>query len=323
MFNIKRFDADNVAQTPSSPSVDRLAKLNARFKKSKATDSASPHVSEPFSTTTTTTTSSSSQKESSSASGTHQRFKDVASSRSRDSEQPIISYKRTREVEIKDSRPGKKWDKKRTKELRDEDLIPNDVRLARKAEAEAKAKAETESNDFGGLALPSFEDLEALAEDMDKENDPHPTPAVDKDKDEDMEDSTEMEDLEDVRPIMDDAALDAALADIAALVPLPTFEVKEVTAEERERAKAMGIPDWLAHPTTIDPETNTPIDSALFGLSDRLLKQCRKAGIEECFAVQTAVIPVLMRAKHLGDIRKAPGDLCVSAPTGSGKTLAY
>ncbi|KAK3815147.1 MAG: P-loop containing nucleoside triphosphate hydrolase protein [Benniella sp.] len=122
---------------------------------------------------------------------------------------------------------------------------------------------------------------------------------------------------------MDDASADAALADIAALVPLPTFEVKEISAAERERAKSMGIPDWLAHPTKIDPEINTAIDSPMFGFSSRLIKQCKKAGIQECFAVQTAVIPVLMRAKHLGDIRKAPGDLCVSAPTGSGKTLAY
>ncbi|KAI8605394.1 P-loop containing nucleoside triphosphate hydrolase protein [Dissophora ornata] len=85
----------------------------------------------------------------------------------------------------------------------------------------------------------------------------------------------------------------------------------------------MGIPDWLAHPTTIEPETNTPIEASMFGFSQRLIKQCKKTGIEECFAVQTAVIPVLMRARHLGDVRKAPGDLCVSAPTGSGKTLAY
>ncbi|CAO3568071.1 unnamed protein product [Mortierella alpina] len=120
----------------------------------------------------------------------------------------------------------------------------------------------------------------------------------------------------------DEAAVDAALADLA-LVPLPSFETKEISAVERERAKSMGIPDWLAHPTQIEPETNTSIDAAMFGFSPRLIKQCRKAGIEECFAVQTAVIPVLMRARHLGDIRKPPGDLCVSAPTGSGKTLAY
>ncbi|KAK3805081.1 MAG: P-loop containing nucleoside triphosphate hydrolase protein [Linnemannia elongata] len=87
----------------------------------------------------------------------------------------------------------------------------------------------------------------------------------------------------------------------------------------------MGIPDWLAHPTLIEPgeSNNRPIEDQQFGFSERLIKQCKKAGIEECFAVQTAVIPVLMRARHLGDIRKAPGDLCVSAPTGSGKTLAY
>lgn len=36
-----------------------------------------------------------------------------------------------------------------------------------------------------------------------------------------------------------------------------------------------------------------------------------------------AVIPVFLRRRAFYDTRRAPGDLCVSAPTGSGKTLAY
>src|SRR6202000_1661095 len=145
----------------------------------------------------------------------------------------------------------------------------------------------------------------------------------DQDKDQDEEEETDRPELhlEGVERFASEADADAALAELAALVPLPTFETKEVTALEKERAKSMGIPDWLAHPTLIEPgETNNrTIFERQFWFSGELIKQCRKAGIEECFAVQTAVIPVLMRARHLGDIRKAPGDLCVSAPTGSGK----
>lgn len=36
-----------------------------------------------------------------------------------------------------------------------------------------------------------------------------------------------------------------------------------------------------------------------------------------------SVIPVFLRRQALYDTRRAPGDLCVSAPTGSGKTMAY
>jgi ATP-dependent RNA helicase DDX51/DBP6 len=39
--------------------------------------------------------------------------------------------------------------------------------------------------------------------------------------------------------------------------------------------------------------------------------------------VQMQVIPAFLRRQALYDTRRAPGDLCISAPTGSGKTLAY
>ncbi|GJJ73879.1 ATP-dependent RNA helicase DDX51/DBP6 [Entomortierella parvispora] len=311
MFNIKRFDvdADSTGSSPSTTTAaqDRLAKLNSRLNKNKAF--VSP-------------TSAPEQRS--------QPFKDHNKSRPSDTkhygkDQPKeISYKRTREFEEarvakEEAKRGKKWEKK-AKELKDSDLIPNDVRLAMKAEAEAEA---------AGLKTPVV---------------PTPAPSslpadsslqAEEDKDVDMEGTYDVEpsaqaiDMEseeqglgDMKKFLDDAAADAALADVA-LVPLPSFEAKEISATEKERAKSMGVPDWLAHPTKIEPDTNTPIDAPMFGFSPRLIKQCKKAGIEDCFAVQTAVIPVLMRARHLGDIRKAPGDLCVSAPTGSGKTLAY
>jgi len=313
MFNIKRFDVDAESTGPSPSTTtaaqDRLAKLNSRLNKNKAYVQPTPAPEE-----------------------SSQTFKDHSKSRPSDTkhhgkDQPKeISYKRTREFEEareakEEAKRGKKWEKK-AKELKDSDLIPNDVRLAMKAEAEAEAAGLKKSTALTPTPSsvpvdPSLRAEEDKNVDMDGTDDAGADLSVHDGKIE-----SEEQGLGDMKKFLDDAAADAALADLA-LVPLPSFEAKEISATEKERAKSMGVPDWLAHPTKIEPDTNTPIEAPMFGFSPRLIKQCKKAGIEDCFAVQTAVIPVLMRARHLGDIRKAPGDLCVSAPTGSGKTLAY
>ncbi|KAG0227018.1 P-loop containing nucleoside triphosphate hydrolase protein [Mortierella sp. GBAus27b] len=315
MFNIKRYDAESGASkgldTQQSTAQDRLAKLNARLNKNKSktqgddtTNTKEPHkeqatpVQQPHTQTDTN--------------------KKNKGKRDHHDGEPT-SNKRSREHEETNKKHGKKWEK-RAKELKDSDLIPNDVRMAMKAEAEAEAAGSIKGTPKPTTAAPTST-LAAVTESVSMDLD-----MEDKEK---TNDSTEMTDpdggyeIDGVKQFMDDTEADAALADIAALIPLPTFEAKEISVEERERAKSMGVPDWLAHPTKIDPDTNTAIDASMFGFSQRLVKQCKKAGIQECFAVQTAVIPVLMRSRHLGDIRKAPGDLCVSAPTGSGKTLAY
>ncbi|KAF9433342.1 ATP-dependent RNA helicase dbp6 [Entomortierella beljakovae] len=345
MFNIKRYDVDTDSSTPNSnPVQDRLAKLNARLKKNKGTSKQESGG------TTTTATSNNNNNNNNTATtsgnvkptGSYIRFDDKdqsSTSTSKSSKTDEISYKRNRELEDErqSKKHGKKWEKK-AKELNDRDLIPNDVRLPMKAEAEA-AEA-IERGIIQPIVTPSLPSPAPTSdkptrkiqdkESDDDNNDDDDDVGSDGDSDnEAMDDQTPsgIEDIGGVEQFMDDAAAEAALADLessfSALVPLPSFEVKEISATERERAKSMGIPDWLAHPHKIDPDTNTAIDTPMFGFSPRLIKQCKKAGIEECFAVQTAVIPVLMRARHLGDIRKAPGDLCVSAPTGSGKTLAY
>ncbi|KAF9344702.1 ATP-dependent RNA helicase dbp6 [Mortierella sp. AD094] len=325
MFNIKRYDAE--AEQPSKDTTssattaaqDRLAKLNARLNKNKSQPAATPQQE---STPSSSTTTGKDQKHN------HIRYDDNKQhSISAGSNSAEISYKRSREYEDEQQskKQGKKWEKK-AKELNDRDLIPNDVRMAMKAEAEAAAAAAAAKGTIKPIA-PASETVSAedkhIGNDQDMEEE-------DDDKElnqQGSKDDTEDQEIDGVKQFMDDAATEAALADLessfSALVPLPTFEAKEISATERERAKSMGIPDWLAHPHKVEPDTNTPIDAPMFGFSPRLIKQCKKAGIEECFAVQTAVIPVLMRARHLGDIRKAPGDLCVSAPTGSGKTLAY
>ncbi|KAF9565973.1 ATP-dependent RNA helicase dbp6 [Mortierella alpina] len=345
MFNIRRYDveaetAKDTSAKTTSPGIsasDRLAKLNARLNKNKPNSSSS--TSSSSTTTTTPHTEPHANSIPSSKSTSHTRFDGAGKNGSRNNSSSTnegISYKRSREYEeAREAREeakkhGKKWEK-RAKELNDSDLIPNDVRLAMKAEAEAVAassKAAPPQQPNTTILSPSESSTLEQRTDQTHQDDDNVH-----DDDEDMQEDHRESKLKDqadlnseeggLGPVFaDEAAVDAALADLA-LVPLPSFETKEISAVERERAKSMGIPDWLANPTQIEPETNTSIDAAMFGFSPRLIKQCRKAGIEECFAVQTAVIPVLMRARHLGDIRKPPGDLCVSAPTGSGKTLAY
>ncbi|CAG8805405.1 44759_t:CDS:10 [Gigaspora margarita] len=107
------------------------------------------------------------------------------------------------------------------------------------------------------------------------------------------------------------------------LQAFPTFDRPKQTPQEIAAAKLLGIPDWLANPTIIDSNSTKVIGHPSIGLSEGLVKRCNTYGIQECFAVQMAVIPLLIHSRNLSDTHKSPGDICVSAPTGSGKTLAY
>lgn len=73
------------------------------------------------------------------------------------------------------------------------------------------------------------------------------------------------------------------------------------------------LPAWLAFPTVVNPTTTVPFIS-MSGLSPKILSRLDTLQLPHAFAVQTAVIPLL-----LGD----GGDVCISAATGSGKTLSY
>ncbi|RKP27985.1 P-loop containing nucleoside triphosphate hydrolase protein [Syncephalis pseudoplumigaleata] len=103
--------------------------------------------------------------------------------------------------------------------------------------------------------------------------------------------------------------------------PLKQAAGHEASATDKPTSM-LGIPPWLARPTTITADTTWPVDDARLGLSTALVQRCRQAHIEQLFAVQTAVIPRLLRYRDWNG-HYVDGDLCVSAPTGSGKTLAY
>ncbi|KAI8086422.1 P-loop containing nucleoside triphosphate hydrolase protein [Halteromyces radiatus] len=91
--------------------------------------------------------------------------------------------------------------------------------------------------------------------------------------------------------------------------------------EDIQVLRKMGIPEWLLQPTMVTPDQSCSLDSV--GLSPSLVMRCQDQGLSSFFAVQMKVIPAFLRRQTFYDTRRAPGDLCISAPTGSGKTLAY
>ncbi|CAK7201271.1 ATP-dependent RNA helicase dbp6 [Sporothrix eucalyptigena] len=95
-------------------------------------------------------------------------------------------------------------------------------------------------------------------------------------------------------------------------VPLPAYDT---------------LPQWLAEPVRVAPTTRKPFAelgiSPEYGIDDRAAKVLRdEKGWTEAFAVQTAVLPMLLPSRRQAS-GNGRGDLVVSAATGSGKTLAY
>lgn len=89
--------------------------------------------------------------------------------------------------------------------------------------------------------------------------------------------------------------------------PAPTKTPKHSTT------LASSLPPWLASPTAVTPTTTVPFIS-MPGLSPKILSRLETLQLSHAFAVQTVVIPLLLRDG---------GDVCISAATGSGKTLSY
>lgn len=76
------------------------------------------------------------------------------------------------------------------------------------------------------------------------------------------------------------------------------------------------LPSWLADPLRVSTEKRAKFSE--FGIDEKLLNNLEQNGYKEAFAVQSAVIPLLLPGS-----RRHPGDVCISAATGSGKTLSY
>lgn len=75
------------------------------------------------------------------------------------------------------------------------------------------------------------------------------------------------------------------------------------------------LPSWIANPIKVAPSATSPFTD--LGIAGEAATRLRGKGFKEAFAVQTAVIPLLLPSAD------RQGDVVVSAATGSGKTLAY
>ncbi|ERS97683.1 hypothetical protein HMPREF1624_05854 [Sporothrix schenckii ATCC 58251] len=122
------------------------------------------------------------------------------------------------------------------------------------------------------------------------------------------------------------ASADAANepAELHGLEPLPQpASIPEGTA----RPAYDTLPPWLADPVRVASTTRKPFAelgiSPELGIDERAAKVLRdEKGWTEAFAVQTAVVPLLLPSRR-PSTGAGRGDLVISAATGSGKTLAY
>ncbi|KAK1834502.1 P-loop containing nucleoside triphosphate hydrolase protein [Podospora conica] len=75
------------------------------------------------------------------------------------------------------------------------------------------------------------------------------------------------------------------------------------------------LPSWLASPIRVTDDARRPFTE--LGISPEASRILSSKGFKDAFAVQTAVLPLLLPKADL------QGDVVVAAPTGSGKTLSY
>ncbi|KAL1650692.1 ATP-dependent RNA helicase dbp6 [Diplodia intermedia] len=80
--------------------------------------------------------------------------------------------------------------------------------------------------------------------------------------------------------------------------------------------KFSSLPSWLTEPVAAPANATKPFDE--LNIDPRLVRHLKSKGYNEAFAVQSAVLPLLLPGAPA-----SVADVCVSAATGSGKTLAY
>ncbi|KAI4147898.1 MAG: hypothetical protein LQ340_005328 [Diploschistes diacapsis] len=97
------------------------------------------------------------------------------------------------------------------------------------------------------------------------------------------------------------------------LVPLP--QPAEVP-DSPTKSTVQALPEWLAKPTLVKADATLPFRD--LGLGKQQIEMLSKLGIEDAFAIQAAVLQMLLPGPKMHH-----GDICISAATGSGKTLAY
>lgn len=111
----------------------------------------------------------------------------------------------------------------------------------------------------------------------------------------------------------EDAVIAEQPLELHDLVPLPQ---PEPVPAIHTQSLASSLPSWLADPIRIEPTATE--DFLNLGISKVAVKGLQERGFEKAFAVQAAVLPLLLPGRL-----QTPGDILVSAATGSGKTLSY
>jgi ATP-dependent RNA helicase DDX51/DBP6 len=96
------------------------------------------------------------------------------------------------------------------------------------------------------------------------------------------------------------------------LLPLPQPE----PVPELQLSTTSSLPSWLASPIRVSQTATAQFSDV--GIQDSTASALSLKGFKEAFAVQAAVLPLLLPGPS-----QQPGDVLVSAATGSGKTLAY
>ncbi|OBT62254.1 hypothetical protein VE03_08069 [Pseudogymnoascus sp. 23342-1-I1] len=104
-----------------------------------------------------------------------------------------------------------------------------------------------------------------------------------------------------------------AETELHALEPLPQ---PEPVPEAPPISIYSALPSWLGSPISVAPTATAQFED--LGLPSTVIESLKKSGITSAFAVQAAVLGLLLPGPQ-----KQPGDVLVSAATGSGKTLAY
>ncbi|KAI1382815.1 P-loop containing nucleoside triphosphate hydrolase protein [Hypoxylon trugodes] len=142
--------------------------------------------------------------------------------------------------------------------------------------------------------------------------------------DADLQKDIGMQDAPDGAETKTDDAMDvdvnADVPEVHGLQPLP--QPKPVIPDATKPAYDT-LPPWLAKPIRVSPQATAPFTefglSLELGISPEAAEKLATSGYKQAFAIQTAVIPLLLPHHD----KTMHGDVLVSAATGSGKTLAY
>ena len=106
---------------------------------------------------------------------------------------------------------------------------------------------------------------------------------------------------------------DAMDVEMHGLEPLPQ---PAPVKEDPKVSSFSALPEWIQAPVLASSAVIVPFKDLT--LHDDIVASLEKRGYSETFAIQSAVLPMLLPGP-----KQCSWDICISAATGSGKTLAY